>query len=125
MIDPKLHQDFDNTPNEERTTAELDAFWDKPFAITNEDGTFDVRCLDGGAWDRPTWYGTAPTLASAELLGERKLAEWKLNRAQPMSISEGGKILIVRMPQRPDWEHEVLKAFDSEADAIAFLSSLI
>jgi hypothetical protein len=125
LIDPKLHQDFDNTPNEERTTAELDAFWDKPFAITNDDGTFDVRCLDGGAWDRPTCYGRVPTLAAAELLGEKKLAQWKQSRAQPMSLSGGEKFLIVRMPQRPDWEHEVLKVFDSEADATAFLSSLM
>jgi hypothetical protein len=125
LIDPKFHQDFYNTPNEERTTAELDAFWDKPFAITNDDGTFDVHCLDGGAWDRPTWYGAASTLAAAESLGEKKLAKWKQSRAQPMSVSEGEKILIVRMPQRPDGEHEILKVFDSEADAAAFLSSLM
>lgn len=124
LIDPKLHQDFDNTPNEERTTAELDAFWDKPFAITNDDGTFNVRCLDGGAWDRSTGYGTASTLAAAELLGENKLAQWKQRRAKPTALIEGGKISIVRGPQRPDWEEEVLKVFDSMADAAAFLSSL-
>ena len=124
LINPKLRKNFDNTENEERTTAELDAFWDKPFAITNDDGTLDVYCLDGGAWDRSIWYGRAPNLAAAELLGERKLAAWKQLRAQPMSLSEGGKISIVRMPQRPDREHEVLKVCDSQADATAFLASL-
>ena len=77
LIDPKLRKNFDNTPNEERSTAELDAFWDKPFAITNDDGTLDVYCLDGGAWDRSIWYGRAPNLAAAELLGARKLGAWK------------------------------------------------
>ena len=54
-VDPELPPDFDNTPNEERSTEELDTWWDRPFAQTRADGTLDVRCLDGGAWDRASW----------------------------------------------------------------------
>jgi hypothetical protein len=48
-VDPELPPDFDNTPNEERSTEELDTWWDRPFAQARADGTLDVRCLDGGA----------------------------------------------------------------------------
>jgi len=47
-VDPELPPDFDNTPNEERSTEHLDTWWDRPFAQTRSDGNLDVRCLDGG-----------------------------------------------------------------------------
>ena len=27
---------------------------------------YEVRCLDGGAWDRPTWWGSFATLEQAQ-----------------------------------------------------------
>lgn len=114
-IDPKLRADFDNTPNEDRSPAELRKWWDKPYILTmtfeeNQadkdynayfervkdynfkayptktreeweadkaeqkakwfksfpNGTrYEVRCLDGGAWDRSTWRGTFAKLSEA------------------------------------------------------------
>jgi hypothetical protein len=115
-INPKLRTDFDNTPNEDRSPAELAKWWDKPFIVSttyeqnlgdkthaeyverlkewNEkhgfeikprdqweqeraeqkqkwfesfpSGTrYEVRCLDGGAWDRSTWRGTFAKLSEA------------------------------------------------------------
>ena len=95
LIDPELPPSFDDTPNEERpeahqkwwdfpfirtqTLAELDAQIAKSQVSTEEKvrwraewlkswphGTrYDVRCLDGGAWDRSTGWGMFPTLEEA------------------------------------------------------------
>lgn len=115
-IDPKLRANFDNTPNEDRSAAEVAKWWNKPFIVsttweqqqgdkTHADyvarvkpwndkhnfpttpreeweqqraeqkknwfeaypsGTrYEVRCLDGGAWDRSTWRGTFAKLSEA------------------------------------------------------------
>ena len=112
-INPKLPDDFDCTPNGERSESELKQWWEKPFIVTYEysqadnswegyvervksyqfdnfeikpkdewekeqkqnkkawfeeypSGTrYDVRCLDGGAWDRSTWWGSYGTLDEA------------------------------------------------------------
>jgi len=115
-INPKLRPDFDNTPNEDRSPAEIAKWWDKPFIVTttyeqtlgdkthadyvarvkewNEKANFpttprdewekqraeqkikwfesfpsgtryEVRCLDGGGWDRSTWRGTFAKLSEA------------------------------------------------------------
>lgn len=73
LINPKRPSQFDNTSNDERSPTELATYWDVPFAITSADGSYEVRCLDGGCWDRATCYGYAPDLASAEALAARKL----------------------------------------------------
>lgn len=44
-VDPKLRKDFDNTPNEDRSAKEIATWWDRPYAITMPDGSYDVRCL--------------------------------------------------------------------------------
>lgn len=64
-LDPALPHGFYSTSNEERSEAELAQWWERPFACTNLDGTLDVRCLDGGAWDRPTFYGRAGSMEEA------------------------------------------------------------
>lgn len=90
-LNPTLRADFDNTPNEERDSREIDDWWLVPYIVTygwneppetiNEatreewrdnwfkrwpSGTrFDLRCLDGGAWDRSTFRGAFPTLEEA------------------------------------------------------------
>ncbi|WCH25132.1 hypothetical protein [Aeromonas salmonicida] len=85
-LNPKLREDFDNTPNEERDPLELKDWWRVPyiktidwaaFASSDEEHRrswfeawptgirYDVRCLDGGAWDRSTNKGAFPTLEQA------------------------------------------------------------
>ena len=122
LVDPKLPKRFDQTPNEERSKAHLDAWWDRPFALRRPDGQYEVLCLDGGAWDRPTRYGLAPDLAAAEELATKKLAAGLRSRQEPVvSMAEGGRFLVVRMPQRPDQPMEVLYPAADPADASRWL----
>jgi len=115
LVNPKLPENFDFTPNEERDRDELYEWWDKPFIEigefdqesweehyhrlksndcgepwsneqigTKEDYMkdleeqrkswfktwrtgfrYEVRCLDGGAWDRSTNYGMFATFKEA------------------------------------------------------------
>lgn len=100
-LDPKLPPAFDATPNDDRDEAEILAWWDRPFALTRPDGSLEVRCLDGGAWDRSTWYGVAPDMAAAVKLANEKLAWWRKTRDRPVTMMEDDGISIVRMPSRP------------------------
>ena len=87
-VDPKLPKNFDSTPNDERPASHR-RWFGRPYIETytlerlyatrspTDDerrrwlaawpgGTrYDVRCLDGGAWDRSTWWGSFPTLEQA------------------------------------------------------------
>lgn len=86
-LDPILPEDFDSTPNDERPESHRE-WWNRPYISTNTwdsmkgphsteehraswfaawpSGTrFDVRCLDGGAWDRSTSWGSFATLEDA------------------------------------------------------------
>ncbi|SOZ17380.1 hypothetical protein [Cupriavidus taiwanensis] len=119
-VDPLLPEDFDQTPNEVRSAAELDEWWDRPYAVTREDGRLEVRCLDGGAWDRSTSYGIASDLDEARKLAEKKLADWLRMRARPTCLIDDGYALV-RMPQRPDQQMEILARLDSPAAASAWL----
>lgn len=119
-IDPVLPEGFDSTRNEDRTKEELDAWWDRPFAVTNEDGTLSVRCLHGGAWDRSSWMGKADTVEQAMALAQTKLAEWQFTRARPNFYMDSGKVSVVRMAQRPDQELTFLGTFDTQEEATAF-----
>lgn len=108
-LDPELPPMFFNTPNENRTHEELETWWDRPFASTLEDGTFDVYCLHGGAWDRPSWLGNASTLDAAAELAEIELSRWKEMRSRPTTKTlEDDSILVVRAAQRPDQQDLVL-----------------
>ncbi len=49
-LDPVLPKNFDCTPNEKRSKAQLDAWWDHPYGVTQPDGKIVVYCLNGGAW---------------------------------------------------------------------------
>lgn len=91
LVNPSLPEGFDQTPNDERPASQK-KWWHRPFIVTYADavspyaqcseaekqamrrrwleawpsGTrYDVRCLDGGAWDRSTWWGSFPTLEAA------------------------------------------------------------
>lgn len=97
-VNPKLRDYFDATPNELREDLEVSDWWDRPFieAYTWErmkphnatpeeieqrhrawleswpSGTrYDVRCLDGGAWDRSTWWGSAGSLEEAAAIANQ------------------------------------------------------
>lgn len=84
-INPKLPTDFDGTPNDDRPASHM-RWWGRPYiqTFTADDlgfsdkalltkwfaawptGTrYDVRCLDGGAWDRPTCLGMFGSLDAA------------------------------------------------------------
>jgi hypothetical protein len=63
-INPELPEDFDITPNDERSPEEIDEWWGVPFVENRGDG-YAVRCLDGGAWDRATLKGIYNTLDEA------------------------------------------------------------
>lgn len=80
-VNPELPARFSNTPNHARPRTH-DFWWDQPYIETEyytgpderraewlkwwpEGVRYDVRCLDGGAWDRPTCWGMFATLADA------------------------------------------------------------
>lgn len=81
-INPQLPDDFDCTDNRSRPGSHL-KWWNRPYIETETwkeghscprekwftswpSGTrYDVRCLDGGAWDRPTCWGMFGTLEEA------------------------------------------------------------
>jgi hypothetical protein len=123
-VDPVLPAHFDDTPNEERSAAELDMWWLRPFAQTRPDGRLDVRCLDGGALDRPTYYGTADTLEGAKALASDKLAHWNAIRDTPKALLLDGAWLLVLEPNRPGMPHPVMFAAASQAGASEFSALL-
>ncbi len=94
-VNPKLPKHFDSTPNASRPQSHK-RWWYQPYVVTetweqrdqpdsekNEErkrgwfeawpgGTrYDVRCLDGGAWDRSTWWGAFATLEEAIACAQR------------------------------------------------------
>lgn len=103
-INPQLREYFDTTPNEEREDLEISDWWDRPYIQTTTwaqmpplngtpeeieakhakwlesfpNGTrYDVRCLDGGAWDRSTWWGTTTTLEAALDIAHNGPERWR------------------------------------------------
>jgi len=73
-INPKLPPDFFCTPNDERSPEEIEAWWGVPFIETEPDGPYFVRCLDGGAWDRPSLHACCESLDEAIKAAEGLLA---------------------------------------------------
>lgn len=121
-IDPELPEGFMDTPNALRNTEELDLWWDRPYAITTSSG-YDVRCLNGGAWDRPSFLGNAPTYEEACALAQAKQSIWVKFRSAPMRNIVNGVYQVVRLPQRPDKDVEVLGEFVSQEEADALIRS--
>lgn len=75
-IDPKLPKNFNDISNEDRPKSHH-RWWYKPFITTKSwqnEVRYDVRCLDGGAWDRSTFHGTFTNLEEA-LIAANNLAE--------------------------------------------------
>jgi carbon storage regulator CsrA len=82
-FNPKLPRNFDDTPNDHRP-ASHQRWWNRPYIqtyTTTDFGSpvdeeqwmkhwpsgirYDVRCLDGGAWDRSTAWGMFATFDEA------------------------------------------------------------
>jgi len=112
-VDPLLRPMFDYTPNEDRPESELAQWWLKPFAVTRGDGTFDVRCLDGGAHDRSTWYGTASDLASAKEIAAAKLANWLEFLDRPIVTMDADSYSLTIGSLHPRLPRAVLATFES------------
>ena len=119
-LDPKLPKMFDQTPNQERSKDQLDAWWDHPYGVTLDNGQIDVRCLNGGAWDRSTHLGQANTYDEACALAERKQAAWLKFRERPTILMDDGFKLMLN-GQRPDEEPLILKSFESIEEAGAYM----
>ena len=82
-LDPKLPKNFHDTPNNARSKTHLDQWWDRPYGVTVTDGRIEVRCLNGGAWDRPTHFGVAEDYNAACALAEATQADWLKFRRKP------------------------------------------
>ena len=57
---PKLSNDFYCIPNQDRDVEELNNWWDVSYIVShtyNNQVSYILYCLDGGAWDRPTRKG--------------------------------------------------------------------
>jgi hypothetical protein len=119
-LDPKLRKYFDSTSNEDRSKDELDAWWDHPYGVTLDNGKIDVRCLNGGAWDRSTHLGIVDTYDEACALAESAQARWLKFREKPTIVMDNGCSLVIN-PQRPDEVPVTLKTFDSIEDAGAYM----
>lgn len=121
-IDPSLPDDFDSTPNEARSKAQLDRWWNRPYVLTRGGEQYEVRCLDGGAWDRSTWYGCASTLEEADAIAAEKLKRWQDTMSRPsMLVGAGGRLQVVLTPSRPDRDFEVLYDAKDSDDARRFI----
>lgn len=80
-VDPNLPPNFDSMANDSRPVRHL-AWWGIPFiqvtansspqfkTLWPEGHRYDVRCLDGGAWDRSTAWGALPSLQEAVALAK-------------------------------------------------------
>jgi hypothetical protein len=81
MVNPVLPDDFDHCPNDQRTGKNA-AMWNIVYIQTYEDNSprfveywggpvrYDVRRLDGGAWDRSTNHGQFGSLTAALTLAK-------------------------------------------------------
>lgn len=119
-INPTLPKNFDITPNEKRSKAQLDAWWDHPYCVES-DGKYHVYCLNGGAWDRPTFLGQTDTYDDACELAERRQAEWVQRRSEPIFFhSFEPPFQMIRQPQRPDQDATLVVEFNTMDELNAY-----
>jgi hypothetical protein len=113
-VDPDLPPHFDDLSNERRSKAELDRWWLRPFAVTLADGSYEVRCLDGGAWDRSTWYGHAKDLQEAREIARSKLERWQQANDTPIFFYIAHEAVLLSLePNRPSCARPFLDAAGS------------
>lgn len=121
-IDPELPPGFDDTPNDDRSDAEIERWWMRPFARKLGDGRYEVRCLDGGAWDRSTWYGIADDLEGARSLAKAKLAKWRSFMDTPvLTLDRESRCSLTVDSLRPGFPRAVLASFPDQALALQWL----
>ncbi|EHE3169016.1 DNA-binding protein [Salmonella enterica] len=119
-INPALPKNFDITPNEKRSKAQLDAWWDHPYCVESN-GKYHVYCLNGGAWDRPTLLGQTDTYDKACELAELRQAEWVKRRAEPIFYhSFEPPFQMIRQPQRPDQDATLVVEFNTMDELNAY-----
>ena len=87
LVDPIQPGDFDSTDNKSRPFTHA-VWWGVPFIRTHrpENPTdeflnefpngiqIELRCLDGGAWDRSTWWGRFSSIHAAVAFAKQKEA---------------------------------------------------
>jgi hypothetical protein len=111
-LDPRLPMRFDSTPNNKRPASHGN-WWGIPYIVTRRDDNgevlaFNVRRLDGGAWDRSTSLGQAETLEGAVEICQRSAddemfecnachATIMARYAGPMTLLEDGEYYTVTM----------------------------
>lgn len=87
-VNPELPAGWDNTPHEDRPECHR-LVWGRSYVVSVTrpvvidvdewwaawpDGVrYDVRCLDGGAWDRSTVYGSYGSLDAATAAADARL----------------------------------------------------
>lgn len=124
IVDPLLPKDFDNTPNEERSEAQITRWWLRPFANSLPHGGFEVRCLDGGAWDRATFYGVAQSLDDAKTLAREKLANWRRFLDRPMmTFDDDGRCNLTVDSLHPAWPRAIVYSCDNQELATTMLEA--
>jgi len=74
--------------NDERETEELILWWRQPYLQWNKRGHLEIRCLDGGAWDRPTFIGSHDELAGAIELAKKPTRAYAIWERQAMENGE-------------------------------------
>lgn len=90
--EPKLPNNFWNTPNEDRDFEELENWWDVAFIVNNGKGYFIVYILDGGAWDRPTRKGTFDKFEAALELAQNLNNLEVTNKNKYITLSTGAVV---------------------------------
>ncbi len=122
-LDPVLPKEFDNTPNDARSKAQLDAWWDHPYGVTHTSGQIHVRCLNGGSGDRSSLLGIADSYEDACALAEAAQAKWVSRREEPIfKVIGDGTFALVRPAQRPDADEITIETFTSLEEAQKYMN---
>lgn len=106
FLDPTMPEDFDSTENESRPESHQ-VWWNVPYVVSYRNDPaarfsgkfleawprgvrYDVRCLDGGAWDRSTVWGFFATVEEAVACAKAG-PQWRKNPAAVALGGRGGK----------------------------------
>ncbi len=72
-VDPQLPADWDCTPHDDRPACHR-KIWGRPYITSpevNASKFYELRVLDGGAWDRSSWKGSFDSLSAAKAAAKR------------------------------------------------------
>lgn len=125
-VNPVLPKHFRSKPLEERSKAELDQWWDVPFAESDDAGKLVVYALSGGSWDRPTCLGVADDYPAAVRLASLKLEAWRAQRSMVrILVDDGIRCTVFIGAQRPDWEDTIIATGVPLEEAQAFAGDAV